>query len=216
MRKSLTSFFARRTAWSYAGIIVLFIGVEALFSFCSKKKSCPAFQDPDFDYWFPYRQGEVVYFQSTGNDKDTLRIETVHRSEAYETGGGWYGGSCNSGASIYSQHTVGQPPALQVQWSLFEGNPVSRTEVVLREFRLYGATLERQGITIENAPYNGIYTGTYLPTTTLDGRTFSRVLEIQRDTTASKEMGIYKIWLASGQGVVAYQHYPTNERWVKQ
>lgn len=209
MRKRLSAFFARHPAATYAGLIALFVGIELLFSFCSKK-SCPAFSDDNFDTWFPYTKGQRLFFRSSMNHSDTITIWEIVRSEGYETGGFESRASCDMNASIDAQLSNNFLSKLSVDFWKADTN--TRLSLSVYDFRLPYAHLQTQSMTI-TAPG---YSSQYSPSAVLGGVTFAGVVEIQRDTTNSKQQGIYKIWLSRQNGLVAYEHYPTREQWVKQ
>lgn len=204
MKQKLNLFFKRYPAFGFVVPVLLFIGIEGLFSFCSKV-TCPAFSDPHFDKWFPYRPGQSFIFLSSRNNRDTLKAGRVEKSEAYDT----YGtrSKCSMDAAVtLEQYGVAR---FYVRYAKHDyGN---FTNVYFDEFRLSGKTLLERGLEVDS-PVSASFSSNVV----LDGKNFNEVLQLQRDTGSVKQTGIYKIWISKYVGLVGYERYPTLERWVKQ
>ena len=208
MRRKIHSFFKKHPALSLCFSVTFFIGIEGLFSFCSKTK-CPAFSDAYFDKWFPYTQGQSIYFTSSLSRKDTIAITHTNKSAAGSTYSG--SSSCGMDASIYSNAPNPSSNAkLSITLSKYASGKT--LNIYLYNFYVSGNDLTDQGVQLANTTTKA----QYYPSLTINGRTYSNVEVIEKDTSSSKQVGIYKLWLAQQNGLVAYEHYPTLEQWVKQ
>src|SRR6476646_12235765 len=99
MKIKTTAIFKKFPVSSATAVVLIFIAIEALFSFCTTI-TCPPFSDVYFDRWFPYKQNQSVYFLSSRGNKDTIQIDRVNRSGPYTSSGSWAG--CGSDAAIAS------------------------------------------------------------------------------------------------------------------
>jgi hypothetical protein len=169
------------------------------------KTDCPPFADAGFDAWFPYQEGQTIYFTSDKKDKDTLLFNSVYRSPEHRTYGG--GGKCNAWA-YYSSTYMHVSPKVYLSINTYPGG--NALSVNLNTFKLDEATITEAGITAKNTGYSA----TALSNVAINSKTFSTVSLLQRDTIANKEAGVYKVWVSKGAGIVAYEQYPSLERWV--
>src|SRR5947208_17180817 len=101
MQQAIRSFFKKHLALNIFGLAVLFILIDGLYSFCSKPKmvNCPAFDDTNFDNWFPYQPSQKLYFTSSQNKHDTVTIGGITKSPSYQG----TAGSCDMNAQITSR-----------------------------------------------------------------------------------------------------------------
>jgi hypothetical protein len=185
--------------------IALFILIEGSFSFCSKT-TCPAFADAAFDSWFPYQVNQALFFTSATTEKDTITISSTYRSPEHKE----YGRAinCNAWTSV-SSFVTATTPRFYITYNISpEGNSLS---VQLNDFRVSEATLSEEQITVtDNSAISSMLSGVVIA-----GKTFGSVMQLQRDTTAIKSAGIYKMWFSKGIGLVGYEQYPTLEQWAK-
>jgi hypothetical protein len=56
MKNKLNSVINRYPSAVFLSIFVTFVTIESLFSFCTTVE-CPAFNDENYDAWFPYETG---------------------------------------------------------------------------------------------------------------------------------------------------------------
>lgn len=204
MKRRLLRIFRRFPAPGYTGPLLVFILIEGLFSFCSR--TCPAFEDAAFQGWFPYQEGQKTYFTSSLGAKDTITIRDVYASESRTAG--FLDKPCAPYTYIYSESDTGNRMKLSVSFSKeYAGNTLY---VSLYGFLITGALVAADSLAV---PYP--LSSAVLPTATINGQMFSRVLQVQRDTAMIKDTGIYKVWFAKGMGLVGYEHYPSREQWAK-
>ena len=207
MKEKLAFYFKKYPAFSYAATIALFILLEGLYSFCTVRKpdpvACPAFNDPNYDLWFPYQLNQKLRFTSNLGKKDSLTIGHASKSDAF-TGNG----SCNAFAQFWSVENNTTGNALNINYYYDQnGNSLN---VTLIDFTTFGS-LNANGFTPSS--HTGS-TSSQLSTITLNNKTFSNIIQVQRDTVNYKQNGVYKFWMARNIGFVGFERYPTLERSV--
>ena len=212
MLETINRFFKKHPKLSYISLAAFLILVEVGFSYCSKKK-CGGFVDANFDSWFPHKEGQTLYFLSNINDRDTFAELTIDKSVPYETGGGYAGpGACESYAYIQNQ-TSTYPYDLDIRCSI-TGN--TNIFLVLKGVTIYANGISDSLLNTQYANNSQKVNTTYFDNFNLNGFNFNKVQLIEIDTIATKNNGIYKIWLAKNVGIVGYESYPSLERWAKQ
>lgn len=215
MLEAINRFFKKHPKLSYVGLAVFLILVEVGFSFCSKKK-CGGFADANFDNWFPYKEGQTLYFLSNKNDRDTFSGLTVTKSQPFETGGGYSRGECSSNAEIRNGLYT-SPDYLNISYSKFEESGSSNyLNFVIKNSGFIAFGLNDSGFVVNNYGSKPPIKTTYYDTYNFNGTNYNKLQIVETDTTASKTNAVYKIWLAKNVGIVGYESYPTLERWAKQ
>lgn len=215
MLEAINRFFKKHPKLSYVGLAALLILVEVGFSFCSKKK-CGGFADANFDNWFPYKEGQTLYFLSNRNDRDTFSGLTIDKSVPYETGGGYSRGSCDMDAQIKNNQYI-SPNRFNIEYHKFlETTNTDYIILNLKDVQFYTMGINDSGLIVKNfSPSENLKT-TYYYTYNLNGTNYSKIQVVETDTTTSKTNAVYKIWLAKNVGIVGYESYPSLERWAKQ
>jgi hypothetical protein len=217
MKQALSSFFKRHPVLNFIAVATLFIGIEGLYSFCSADggpaedtRMCPAFADANFDQWFPYSANQNLYFISLSGAKDTLTISGINKSPATLTPVSW---PCSINAQFASmQLTADNRNRLYVSYLKTQGEQRNQLSLSLYNFTLSEAWLKDNNI----SPSFPTIKNQYFTTLTLNGIDFQNVVELMQDTATNKQAGVYKIWIGRQKGLVAYELYPTLERFVKQ
>lgn len=187
---------------------------------CScKKVPCPAFEDINFQNWFSYQQGQQIIFKHQ-SAYDTIHLMTFQKSEAYEASQGCYNGDdgCNQSLSISSNElTTNFRQKFAVDYISLTGfgssSSAKSIRFFLNGFNCSASDINEQGLVLQP----GQYSSTYSPSLTLNGTTYNNVQTITRDTTADiSSQQPYKVYLSKGNGVVAYEIFPTRDQWIKQ
>jgi len=210
MKKKLHAAIQRHPFIFLLVLILFLAGIEGSFSFCSKKP-CPGFSDPFFDQWFPYQPGTSCYFKSNSGQTDTLNINSLYKSDPSTTGGGFESGSCSTSADIESKDsTTSRPLALSVQYSV--SSDFKHLSIRLNSFYAQASDLGDSGLV--TTPFSSV-NASYLSSLQINGRTYYKVQILQTDTTESSP-DIYKIWLSSGNGIIAYEKRNGLQQFVKQ
>ena len=203
-------------------IIILSAGMPALdsCSICScKKVPCSAFEDLHFQNWFNYQPEHQLIFKNQ-SAYDTITLQSIYKSEAYEASQGCYNGDvgCSQNLSIESNE-IATNAKRKLSLNYFSqtpfGSSVSSKSITLwlQGFNCSANDINDQGLVIPP----GIYTGNFSPSLTINGVVYSNVQTITKDTTIDLSIPYpYKVYLSKGQGLVAYEIFPTHEMWVKQ
>ena len=213
----MSRYFQHHPVISSIAVTILFGFLQVTFSYCSKV-NCPAFADAKFDEWFPYKTDQRIIFSNGLLEKDTITIATVFKSPASTSSGG-YGSSpyCSASANINSKETLnGQQYKFSLYGDVYESG--KNFQLSLYDFSLYNMQPSDSGLVV-NSANNGNNSGfafEYLLNTNFNNKIYSKLEIITADTNQVKSNRIYKIWLASKEGVIAYEEYPSKNRWIKQ
>lgn len=217
MKKRVTRYFQHHPVISSIAAAFIFGFLQLSFSYCSKV-NCPAFADTKFDEWFPYKTDQRIIFSNGLLEKDTITIATVFKSPASTSSGG-YGSSsyCSASVNINSKETLnGQQYKFSLYGDVFESG--KNFQLSIYDFRIYNLQPSDSGLVV-NSANNGNNSGfafEYLLNTNFNNKVYSKLEIITADTNQVKSNRIYKIWLASKEGVIAYEEYPSKNRWIKQ
>ena len=189
--------FRKYPAVLFMVLCLLFIGIEAIFSFCSEKKDivCPTFSNINYDQWFPYATNQSFRFQSPSNS-DSLKIIAVSKKSdcsdlAYIT---------SDSSNLLSIHAYGSV-----------GNDVT---FKFRGIEILRGAIKDTGLVMNNDGQNQAFLE-YQNTVVLNGLTFQNAELIYVDTILNKT-DVFKIWLAKDKGIVGYQKRLGNELFVLQ
>ncbi len=214
MKQKLNRFFKKHPKLSYAGLIVFLIIVEVGFSYCSKKK-CGGFADANFDNWFPYKEGQTLYFLSNKNDRDTFSGLTIIKSEPFETGG-FESGGCDMNVQIKNNQSASTNYLYLEYYKSLQSTNSDYVTLNFKDVQLQTLGLNDSGLVINNYLSSNKLKATFYDTYNFNGINYNKLQLIENDTLVSKTSAVYKIWLAKNVGIVGYESYPSLERWVKQ
>ena len=217
MQKRITRYFQKHPVVSSFFVVILFGSLQISFSYCSKV-NCPAFTDSNFDDWFPYKTDQKIIFRNSLQEKDTITIGAVFRSPASSRSGSFSGGTaCAAIVSIHSVESYnGQQNKFNITGDVYDY--AKNFQLFLQNFYLYNMTTSDSGLVVNSAdnPSNKDFTFEYLRNTNFSNKVYSKLEIITSDTNLVKSNRIYKIWLASKEGIIAYEEYPSRTRWIKQ
>lgn len=196
--------------------VVLFMGVQAVFSFCGKK-TCFAFNNADYDNWFPYKEKQTIVFAS-GSVTDTLNITTVERSKQEERSLGYGYNGCYPQALANGSFMK----ADSLGWASFysacrlqENGTMPTGNFNFKGLSLAWQNIQDTGITI-SVYSGGIAYTSFQASTTLGGVLYTNVQIITPDESGKKSSGIANLYLAKTRGVVGFEEYPSGQLWIKQ
>ena len=211
MKKTIHTFFNKHPKLSVIAIALIFGVAQVAFSFCSDT-ICPAFNDKNFDQWFPYKKGQQFIF-SNGIQKDTITIAEVTRSEESRRSGGFGSPACSPYVIVNSVETG---PVNYYKLALWGNDNYYRINVY--DFSIDYLNSSDSGLIAAASPagYNAHLRFEYPRNSSFNGVLYQKLEIISRDTTSIKSAGIYKIWLAPNKGVIAYEEYPGLVQWIKQ
>jgi len=205
----------------FGSLLVLFM--PGLFISCGicdcKKTTCPAFSDPVFEGWFPYKTGDSLVFKTADNKETKFYIE-VTRSGENEVNRGCFGGAqgCNSYCNVSgAEEAGGTAGKLNLSYNIinpFSGSVVKNTSFRFYTMYYYGEALSDTGMTKNNNLPE--YQTSFHNSLSLDGRVFTQVQELVRDTLKNKEPGAFAVYFSKNNGVIGFRTFPLSGLWVKQ
>jgi len=195
--------------------------VTVFFNNCSvcscKKIPCPAFNDNNFNQWFPYSNGGKIVFENNSSF-DTISFN-VEKTNSYEANKGCYHSSTGCNASCYiNSNELFSSFSRKLQISLFVMTPFeSSTSQKNLTLNLYQFACQANYIADTGlvSTYPGILSN-YYPSLNIGNTTYNSVQLIKKDTIGNnKYTGPYKIFLSKNVGIVAYENYPDLKTWIK-
>lgn len=205
MNKKIANLYLMKLILTFCLCFLLFFLNNCSVCSC-KKVPCPAFYDSDFLGWFPYVNGQQIVFRSNSNS-DTLNLH-VDKSEPYETTQGCMGasGGCIAHCDIYSFESSGSFNR-KLKISMTQPSSIA---FYFYEINLLATKMSDTGFVLSSATLTKFY-----PTLSIANNTWQSVQLITRDTAGKKPEGPYKVYIARGQGIVAYENYPDLAVWIK-
>lgn len=204
---------------------LVFMLVFAGCTICSTKKiNCPGFEDPYFDLWFPYAQNEMLRFKGP-DAADTLnfRIEDIYESTPYETTQGGYGGG--SAFCIASKDFIGRGSAnineiVAVRYAIDKSNSAGGENSARLSVTVAGSSWVLQKINnnslsaYQNNEFNVVDSSYNVNFS--NGINYPVLATITNDTIVNKTSRYYRLFIAKGFGIIGFDEYPSNKRWVVQ
>ena len=212
MKEKISAFFTSHPKLSIACTCIVFIGIQSFFSFCTKVK-CPGFASQHFDAWFPYKQGQILIFESPQIKNDTITIGRITKDPPYTATRGWGFSGCSATGTIYSNEMTAFSSLLYVSASTHEKGVVGNITVIVKGFQAGGRALGDSGIVVA---FPQMIQSTYFSSYSLGSKTFSKVQQLTRDTAVIKTIGVYRVWLAKDIGLIGYEEYPSKNLYIKQ
>ena len=190
-------------------------------SICScKKVSCSAFEDVNFINWFAYQQDQQIIFKYQ-SVFDTITLQSIYKSEAYEASQGCYNGDdgCHKTMSTESKEIAANFKR-KLSLTYFSQTPFGSSSASTKSISLFvqgfnctASDINDQGFVLPL----GLYSSSYSSSLSINGTTFNNVQTITRDTTINiSAQEPFKVYLSKGTGLIAYEMFPTHQLWVKQ
>jgi hypothetical protein len=191
---------------------------------CSKKVTCPGYNDTLLNTWFPYTNNEVLIFKSTTNLYDTFHLSLRDSTAPYEYNStNSNNGSCNADKEFASNETDSNNfPALDIRMITLS---TSNSETSDADLFFYHNEFEGQNLTENGFLYfNSLGMYTYLSQIlfnySLNGTTYAIAQSVTTnisDTTLAKNfMGVYKVTFAKNAGIISFVTIPDSVVWIKQ
>lgn len=200
----------------YARVLSLLITIGFIScGLCSKKVDCPGYKDELLDSWFPYSDGQQLRFRSNTNDEVTYTLENTETTVPYEASSGAYGAGprCEAQkvfASVEKDSLGSNKAAIFLQ--SIEGQRQNSFSFGRNHFSI---SFVGENSAIVNTGSRNM-TLVEQPSVTLGNRVFTNLLEATGDTNQTKNAGVYKVYFAKGEGIIAFSEYPSLQTWVKQ
>lgn len=202
------------------GIIPLVIAIASC-GICSKKVSCPAFEDEVLEDWFPLEKAKSLSFRSAANQLQTFTFD-ITTSEPYRVIEEYAGGCSAYKQAISKQNDLPGRPAISFQLTTSRRRDESDNErtvsILLFGLSCFGTDLGSEGlrkVVRDNKGEMGMLQ--YYPSVQLAGKTFTNVQSIYFDTTGTApKSAVYKLYISRQNGLIAYETYQPGMLWVKE
>jgi hypothetical protein len=174
---------------------------------------CPAFQDSFYDQWFPYANSQAIRFRTSRGVETTMLIDRVDKTPDYKyyTPGG---GSCNPKVTIRSSDVNSSSIHFMLEYSL--ADQANNLNISLKTIVIQGQNIKDTGINQLTGASLRFNRFQFLSSFIINGKTYPNVQIISRDTVQDKADDIYKLIIAKQVGILAFEEYPSLERWLKQ
>lgn len=193
---------------------------------CSVKKvPCGAFDEPAFFKWFPYRDKDVLSFKNTTTaDTFSYVMYRLDSSEAYEASRGGYNNTtrgCVSSASVSTWGNAGNQTYFSADYSIlktFDNGPVEKNlYLTFYGSQWYAGEVQENTIQPTYGLQPELTTISTTPNLLFDnGITYPYVVTLQKDTVYNKADKVYKLFIAKNSGIIGFEMYPSNQRWIIQ
>lgn len=216
MWKTIKKRISQSPAGTMGLVVALVLGTQALFTFCGTLQ-CPAFEQPEFDAWMPYQQPKDLIF-ANGTLQDTLHVTETYRSPAEEIKLGYGSRRCNVSAAIGGHFGAARNQASFFTLYCQLADKQITGQLRIADFIAPFNNITDTGITI-NTGTSGVGNPTtvftqYYPSLTLAGRNFTHVQVLTDAAADATKAGIKILYIARGQGIVAYQRVATTSTWL--
>jgi|GEM_PF-3322905 len=202
---------------------ILALLTAVLFAACDKKTNCPAFDDSVLKSWFPYETGVTYKFMNSDGRQEHFTITEEDYSEEHEIVNRF-------GGKKYYCDINGERKTLT--------NTVKQNEIPLRlhhvieeDINKSYATGNRQGIhftfrTMSKAillseddshlvlvSSNAQYKLDNFDVWEQNGRNYRNIADITILDEEATKIGMDKIYIASGAGIIGYRTYPEGKEY---
>lgn len=207
---------ARHPVAVMAASVILFMGVQAVFSFCGKK-TCFAFNNVLYDSWFPYKAEQSIIFTS-GGKSDTLHITHTERSKQEERSVGYGNNKCYPSAE--SSGNFGKTDSTRLNYfrsaCYLEENATNPTgNLNIKGLSLAWENISDTGVTISGYS-GGEAHSLFQPSITIGNNFYYNVQVITPNETGKTSSGIANLYIALYQGIIGFEEYPSGQLWIKQ
>lgn len=190
------------------------VGVFA-FTFCTKKLSCPGFDNTELTSWFPYNNNERLVFQSNSGEQDTSLLINTGTSTPYETSGGFTSPLRCHASKEFESVEKGSGGRTKFSLSLVDSDDFSGAYLWVKDSYIDFRNITDTGFqqVFINSKWSPIQS---LASVTLVNRSFTDVKVATRDTSNESKPGIFKVFYSKSKGIVGYTEYPSLKQWAKQ
>ncbi len=200
----------------YTGAILTLMITMAI-SACDRTRTCPAFDDSTLNTWFPYETGVTYKFISSDGRQEMLTIEQENYSQEHEIekkrlGGKEHWCEINGERKTLIDSVVQE----QIPLKLFHvveqdlNNSYSMAGINMTFRTMVKPVILGDGgdkLTLAYS-YNNGYSIENFDVWNVNNRNYRNIADITiRDEEANK-IGMDKIYIAKGAGIIGYRTYP--------
>lgn len=182
---------------------------------CSKKVSCPGFDDKMLTDWFPYDASTKLTFTS-GSQLQVFTLSSVQTSQPYSVMQNKSDG-CLATRDIISAEQNIQPLLtinLQHYEPFFQNGVQQDVSLALLGLRMKGTNLDNDGFSqVQNLSQGGYGMLKNITGMTVNGKQYGLVQKISFDTGGAKKPPVYTIYISRLYGIIAYQTLSPDLLW---
>jgi hypothetical protein len=208
----------------YLFCIILLLDAAGCKECSIKKITCDAFDEPDFDKWFPYQQGSNIILKNTvTTDTFSYTIDQVNISGTYEIRRGGISTAppqnCLSSAYFASTNYNNNPfGVLRITYTVNNDNSIKSLNLDFNNGTWETGEVFDSSIASCNSCQTEFLTKiTKQQNLVFDnGVTYSNVIVLTSDTAINKFERAYKLFVAKNIGVIGCEMFPSKQKWVIQ
>ena len=201
-------------AFSIAILIIILIYGNS----CGPKYvQCPAYNNPNFNAWFPYHLGQAVAFTTATGGADTILIDSVSQSPAINLEGET--SQCSSAGIIQSQHFSSIRTFISILDVRRTGNGVYYTDVQINQGGIGSGGIVDTGLNliVPGDPAAQFWHSNFYTKFVFQGKTYDSVQKIySSDALTLDHTEIDTIYLAKHYGIIGFDAYYTHTLWFIQ
>jgi len=198
--------------------IMLIVSATIFCSSCGPKYvQCPAYNNPNFNAWFPYHLGQAIAFTTAAGGADTILIDSVSQTAAFNVVGDVSG--CSATGFIRSQHFSSIRTFICVQDVRRTGNSVYYTEMQLNQGGIGSGGIVDTGLNliVPGDPAAQFWHSNFYTTMVFNGKAYDSVQKIySSDGLTLNHTEIDTIYLAKHYGIIGFDAYYTHMLWFIQ
>lgn len=190
--------------------------IVAACGVCSKKITCPQFNDEVLISWFPYQDEEQSKFMTSTGGTQLFTIDTIANSNPYQMYGDERKCASSRDAESKEKDAKGKPV---FSFRLLKSGYYETSPQRSANMRLFDFPVSIDGIKNDGFASAGSAANTQVQTlnsVNLDGKKFYNIQVIQIDTAGPVKPAVHRIYIAKNQGLVGYETYSPALLWVKQ
>ena len=203
--------------------IICFVYISGCTTCSTKKITCPAFNEPAFDKWFPYNDSSwVVYKNSVTADTFSYAVSMKSISGTYETTTGGYlnaNPACDASAYFASSNYNNSPfGTIGISYTINNWQSVKSLEVHFNNADWLAGEIFESSFNVSVNNGSGIFAKVDSAQNFLfdNGITYQQVVILTNDTVSNKVERAYKLFIAKNVGIIGCEMFPSKQKWMIQ
>lgn len=186
--------------------LILVITISA----CKRTKTCPAFDDSTLNTWFPYEIGVTYKFISSDGRQETLVIEQENYSQPHEIENRLWGKKYYCNINGERKTATGSVVQGQIPLRLFHVVEIDYSNLIDVTFRTMDKpiSLADNGEQLVLTGNGSGYSIENFDVWNTNGRDYRNITDITVQDDEAGKIGMDKIYIAKGAGIVGYRTYP--------
>ncbi len=200
----------------YTTAIIALMIILAI-SACDKTRTCPAFDDSTLKAWFPYETGITYKFMSSDGGQEMFTIEQENYSQVHEIekkrfwGGKEYQCEINGERKTLTDTVIQQ----QIPLKLFHVVEQDIRDYYIAGINMTLRTMVKPIILADGGDkltlagsYNNGYSSEHFDVWNVNNRNYRNITDITIADEEADKIGMDKIYIAQGAGIIGYRTYP--------